>query len=251
MSLLELHDISKSYGGGATEVHALGDIDLSVDEGQLVAVMGPSGSGKSTLLTIAGSLEEPSAGEVRIAGASLATMSRNDKARLRRRTVGYVFQDFNLLPGLTAAENVALPLELDGLPARKARAAGLAALEQLGLADRADHFPDQLSGGERQRVAIARAVVGERRLLLADEPSGALDSENGEAVLSMIRDACERGVAAVMVTHDAHLASWADRVVSLRDGHLVDPGAPDAPQPLVSSPAAGAAAGREALGEPR
>jgi putative ABC transport system ATP-binding protein len=155
MSLLELHNISKSYGEGATEVHALDDVDLSVDGGHLVAVMGPSGSGKSTLLTIAGSLEEPTSGEVRIEGRSLANMSRNDKARLRRRTIGYVFQDFNLLPGLTAAENVSLPLELDGVPARKARAAGTAALEQLGLADRADHHPDQLSGGERQRVAIA------------------------------------------------------------------------------------------------
>ena len=149
-------------------------------------------------------------------------MSRNDKARLRRRTIGYVFQDFNLLPGLTAAENVALPLELDGIRARKARAAGIAALERLGLADRADHYPDQLSGGERQRVAIARAVVGERHLLLADEPSGALDSTNGEAVMALIRDACARGVAAVVVTHDAHLASWADRVVLLRDGRVVD-----------------------------
>ena len=146
------------------------------------------------------------------------SMSRNDKARLRRRTIGYVFQDFNLLPGLTAAENVALPLELDGVPGRKAHQAGLAALEQLGLADRAGHYPDQLSGGERQRVAIARSVVGERKLLLADEPSGALDSTNGEVVMRMILDACKRGVAAIVVTHDAHLASWADRVIFLRDG---------------------------------
>src|ERR1700691_4614257 len=179
MSLLELHQISKSYGEGATSVRALEDIDLSVDAGHLVAVMGPSGSGKSTLLTIAGSLEEPTSGEVRIGGASLANLSRNDKARLRRRTIGYVFQDFNLLPGLTAAENVALPLELDGVPARKAHQARLAALDQLGLADRAGHYPDQLSGGERQRVAIARSVVGDRKLLLADEPSGALDSPHG------------------------------------------------------------------------
>jgi putative ABC transport system ATP-binding protein len=222
MSLLELHHISKSYGDGATTVRALEEIDLSVDEGHLVAVMGPSGSGKSTLLTIAGSLEEPSSGEVSIGGAMLSTLSRNDKARLRRRTIGYVFQDFNLLPGLTAAENVSLPLELDGISARKAHQAGLAALEQLGLADRADHYPDQLSGGERQRVAIARSVVGERKLLLADEPSGALDSANSEVVMRMILDACQRGVAAVVVTHDAQLASWADRVIFLRDGRAVD-----------------------------
>ncbi|MGH9109275.1 MAG: ABC transporter ATP-binding protein [Acidimicrobiales bacterium] len=251
MSLLELHDISKSYGEGATEVHALDDIDLSVDEGHLVAVMGPSGSGKSTLLTIAGSLEEPTSGDVRISGTSLSRLSRNDKARLRRRTIGYVFQDFNLLPGLTAAENVALPLELDGRPAKKARAAGLAALERLGLADRADHYPDQLSGGERQRVAIARAVVGERRVLLADEPSGALDSANGEAVMAMIRTACERGVAAVVVTHDAHLASSADRVVLLRDGRMAEPAAPDAPEPLIASSSDNRAAGHETLEESR
>jgi len=222
MSFLELRRVSKSYGEGATEVHALSDINLSVERGSLVAVMGPSGSGKSTLLTIAGSLEEPTDGEVLIDGAALQTMSRNDKARLRRRTIGYVFQDFNLLAGLTAVENVSLPLELAGVQARKAHVAGMSALEELGLADRATHYPDELSGGERQRVAIARAVVGERHLLLADEPSGALDSTNGEAVMRMILAACKQGVAAVVVTHDAQLASWADRVVFLRDGRVVD-----------------------------
>jgi len=174
------------------------------------------------LLTIAGSLEEPTSGDVIIDGARVREMSRNDKARLRRRTVGYVFQDFNLLAGLSAVENVSLPLELDGIPMKKARAKGMAALEGLGLADRAESYPDQLSGGERQRVAIARAVVGERSLLLADEPSGALDSVNGESVMRMILTACHGGVAAVVVTHDAKLASWADRVVFLRDGKAVD-----------------------------
>jgi putative ABC transport system ATP-binding protein len=222
MSYLELRDVSKEYGDGSSKVHALRGVDLSVDAGALVAVMGPSGSGKSTLLTIAGSLEDPTEGEVFVAGSCLSKMSRNDKARMRRRSIGYVFQDFNLLPGLTAVENVSLPLELDGLAQRKAHAAGLNALDELGLADRASHYPDQLSGGERQRVAIARAVVGDRRLLLADEPSGALDSENGEAVMRLVLAACRRGVAAVVVTHDAQLASWADRVVFIRDGHLVD-----------------------------
>ncbi|HEY1828353.1 MAG TPA: ATP-binding cassette domain-containing protein, partial [Acidimicrobiales bacterium] len=146
----------------------------------------------------------------------------DDKARLRRQSIGFVFQDFNLLPGLTAVENVSLPLELDGLSARKAQAVGLSALDELGLADRASHFPDELSGGERQRVSIARAVVGERKLLLADEPSGALDSTNGEAVMRLVLAACRRGVAAVVVTHDAQLASWADRVMFIRDGHMVD-----------------------------
>ena len=222
MSFLELRQVSKSYGAGPAEVHALQGVDLGVERGSLVAVMGPSGSGKSTLLTIAGSLEDPTSGDVLIGGSHLSTMSRNDRARLRRRTIGFVFQDFNLLAGLTAAENVSLPLELDGLSAKKAQGAGMAALEGLGLADRATHYPDQLSGGERQRVAIARAVVGERHLLLADEPSGALDSTNGEAVMRMILSACKQGMAAVVVTHDAQLASWADRVVFLRDGRVVD-----------------------------
>jgi putative ABC transport system ATP-binding protein len=222
MSMLELHQVSRTYGQGVAEVHALRDVTLNVDPGAMVAVMGPSGSGKSTLLTIAGSLEEPTSGRVLVAARDLATMSRNDKARLRRQSIGYVFQDFNLLPGLTAVENVALPLELDGVGARKAQEAGLCALDDLGLADRASCYPDQLSGGERQRAAIARAVVGDRQLLLADEPSGALDSANGEAVMRMIRTACQRGVAAVVVTHDAKLASWADRVVFIRDGRIVD-----------------------------
>lgn len=235
MSFLELRKVSRFYGEGAAQVHALEDVELSVDRGALVAVMGPSGSGKSTLLTIAGSLEEPSSGEVLIGGAPLSKMSRNDKARLRRRTIGYVFQDFNLLAGLTAVENVSLPLELDGVPAKKAHAAGMAALEELGLADLATRYPDELSGGERQRASIARAVVGERHLLLADEPSGALDSTNGEAVMRMIHAACKRGVAAVVVTHDAHLASWADRVVFLRDGRVVDQTSPPpSPESLLA-----------------
>lgn len=222
MSFVEVRTVSKSYGDGDTRVDALLGVDLSVESGGFVAVMGPSGSGKSTLLMIAGSLEEPDKGEVLIDGVRLSGLSRNQKARLRRKTIGYVFQDFNLLAGLTAVENVCLPLELDGMSARKARAVGMAAIEELGLAERSDRYPDQLSGGERQRVAIARAVVGERRLLLADEPSGALDSVNGEAVMRMILSACKTGVAAIVVTHDAHLASWADRVVFLRDGRVVD-----------------------------
>jgi putative ABC transport system ATP-binding protein len=234
MSVLELRHVSRVYGQGAAEVRALNDVDLRVDAGMMVAVMGPSGSGKSTLLTIAGSLEDPSDGQVLIAGTDVTKMSKAQKARLRRRTIGYVFQDFNLLPGLTAAENVALPLELDGTPARQARQAGLRALTQLGLGERASHFPDQMSGGERQRVAIARAIVGERQLLLADEPSGALDSVNGEAVMRLIHNACRDGMAAVVVTHDAQLASWADRVVFLRDGRITDNTVPpEGPESLL------------------
>jgi len=222
MSYLELRDISKTYGEGPAEVHALQHVDLSVDTGSLVAVMGASGSGKSTLLTIAGSLEDPTSGEVLVGGRVIASLSRNDKARLRRQSIGYVFQDYNLLAGLSAVENVSLPLELDGISARKAQAAALESLEAFGLVDRASHYPDQLSGGERQRVAIARAVVGNRQLLLADEPSGALDSTSAESVMRLILAACHLGTTAVVVTHDAQLASWADRVVFLRDGRVVD-----------------------------
>jgi putative ABC transport system ATP-binding protein len=220
--LLELRQVWKIYGSGRARVQALREVDLTVEGGELVAVMGPSGSGKSTLLAIAGSLEEPSSGDVLVSGSALSGMTPNQRARLRRRAIGYVFQDFNLLAGLSAVENVALPLELDGVGQRAARASGLAALGELGLAGPARQFPDELSGGERQRVAIARAVVGDRHLLLADEPTGALDSVNGEGVMRLLRTACKRGVAGVVVTHDAHLASWADRVVFLRDGRLVD-----------------------------
>jgi len=223
---VELRQVSKVYGSGPTEVHALREVDLSVRGGELVAVMGPSGSGKSTLLTIAGTLEEPTSGEVVIAGQELARLSRNDRARLRRRSIGYVFQDFNLLAGLTAVENVALPLELDGVRVKAARSAAMEVLAKLDLTERATRYPDELSGGESQRVAIARAVVGERRLLLADEPTGALDSLSAETVMRMLRLASHDGVAGVVVTHDAQMASWADRVVFLRDGRLIDQTAP-------------------------
>ena len=235
-SALELRQVAKVYGSGPNEVHALRGVDLAVDPGELVAVMGPSGSGKSTLLTIAGSLEEPTSGQVLVDSVDLATVSRSDRAKMRRRAIGYVFQDFNLLPGLTAIENVTLPLELDGTRSKAAKAAALEALEELDVAQHAHRFPDELSGGERQRVAIARAIVGERGLLLADEPTGALDSVNGEGVMRLLRAATQRGVAGVVVTHEAQLASWADRVVFLRDGHVVDQTvAPPGPESLLTA----------------
>jgi putative ABC transport system ATP-binding protein len=239
MTILELRTVSKVYGTGPAQTQALTKVSLSVAAGTMVAVMGPSGSGKSTLLTIAGSLEDPTEGEVLVDDAALSGMSRARRAQLRRRFIGFVFQDYNLLPGLTAVENVALPLELDGTTARKARVAGMTVLDELGLADRADRFPDELSGGERQRVAIARAMVGQHRLLLADEPSGALDSVNGESVMRLIHTACKRGMAAVVVTHDAQLASWADRVVFLRDGRVADQTAPAAGPETLLAPGAG------------
>jgi len=235
---LELHDVSKIYGTGAGEVHALANVDLTVAPGELVAVMGASGSGKSTLLTIAGTLEEPSSGTVVIAGRDASKLARNERARLRRQSIGYVFQDFNLLPGLTALENVSLPLELDGVSARAAQRTALEALEHVGLSEHGHRFPDELSGGERQRVAVARAVVGDRKILLADEPTGALDSVNGEAVMRLLRTACQGDVSGIVVTHDAQLASWAHRVIFLRDGRVVDQTLPAAgPESLLSGDA--------------
>ncbi len=221
-TVLEMREVSKVYGAGPAQVNALRRVNLSVRRGELVAVMGPSGSGKSSLLTIAGSLEEPTSGQVLVMGTDLTDLSLNDQARLRRRLIGYVFQDFNLLAGFTAIENVTVPLELDGTSAKLARATGMKALAELGIAERADHFPDEMSGGERQRVAIARAVVGDRRLLLADEPTGALDSANAETVMQLVLAICRRGVAGVVVTHNAQMASCADRVVSLQDGQVID-----------------------------
>jgi putative ABC transport system ATP-binding protein len=220
--VLELVGVSRVHGSGPAAVHALHEVSLSVTAGELVAVMGPSGSGKSTLLTLAGGLDAPSAGRVLVEGRDLAGLDRAATAALRRRAIGYVFQDFNLIPALTAAENVALPRELDGVSARRARKQAVAALDRLGVAELADRFPDDMSGGQQQRVAIARAIVGERRLLLADEPTGALDSETGEAVLRLVRARCDDGVAGVLVTHEARLAAWADRIVFLRDGVVVD-----------------------------
>ena len=221
-TMLEMTEVSKTYGTGTARVSALRQVNLSVRRGELVAVMGPSGSGKSSLLTIAGSLEEPTGGQVLVNSIDLSRMSRNSQAKLRRRLIGYVFQDFNLLAGFIAIENVTVPLELDGVPAKAAHAAGMKALTELGVADRARHFPDELSGGERQRVAIARAVVGDRQLLLCDEPTGALDSVNAELVMLLLAAICRRGVAGVVVTHDAKLAACADRIVFLQDGRVID-----------------------------
>ncbi|CAN5267774.1 ABC transporter ATP-binding protein [soil metagenome] len=221
-TVLELRDLTRVHSSGETAVHALRGLSLSVAAGELVAVMGSSGSGKSTLLALAGGLDTATSGQVLVEGADLSSMSRAQLAKLRRRSVGYVFQDFNLLPALTAAENVSLPRELDGVGVRAARQEALTALADVDLVDLADRFPDAMSGGQQQRVAIARALVGPRRLLLAEEPTGALDSETGEAVLRLIRRRCEAGAAGLLVTHEARHAAWADRVVFLRDGVMVD-----------------------------
>ena len=220
--VLDLVDIDRVYGKPPVQVHALRGVSLRVRAGELVSVMGPSGSGKSSLLTIAGGLDRPTSGVVRVGDVDLVSASAAQVAAVRRQRVGYVFQDYNLVPALTAAENVGLPLELDGVRRSAARRAALVALEEVGLADLADRFPDQMSGGQAQRVAIARAVVGDRTLILADEPTGALDTETGDAVLRMLRARVDAGAAGMLVTHDARHAAWADRVVFIRDGRIVE-----------------------------
>ncbi|MCZ3385587.1 MAG: ABC transporter ATP-binding protein [Actinomycetia bacterium] len=226
MIVLSLSDVSRVHGEGEAAVHALRGLDLQVDAGELVAVMGPSGSGKSTLLHLAGGLDRPTSGSVVVNGTDLSSLSRAALATERRRHVGYVFQDFNLIPSLTAVENVMLPLELDGVRSGKARKAARDALDSVGMADIADRFPDDMSGGQQQRVAIARALVGERRLILADEPTGALDSTTGEQVMRLLKARVDEGAACLLVTHEARHAAWADRVVFLRDGVAVDQSGP-------------------------
>jgi putative ABC transport system ATP-binding protein len=235
MSVLVLASVVRMHGSRGNEVNALRGIDLTVAPGELVAVMGPSGSGKSTLLHLAGGLDQPTSGQVLVEGTALGSLSRKELARVRRRSIGYVFQDFNLLPALTAAENVALPRELDGVPARKARKEAKVALEEVGIPELANRFPDDMSGGQQQRVAIARALIGERRLVLADEPTGALDSTTGEAVMALLRRRCDAGAAGMLVTHDARHAAWADRVVFLRDGRVVDESVYRAPEEALLS----------------
>ncbi|PUA81333.1 ABC transporter ATP-binding protein [Nocardioides currus] len=232
-AVLHLDNVTRVHGDGATEVHALRGVSFTARAGELVAVMGPSGSGKSTLLTIAGGLDEPTSGTVSVEGTVLGGLGNAGRARMRRTSIGYVFQDFNLIPALTAAENVALPRELDGERSRAARALALAALEEVGIAGLADRFPDEMSGGQQQRVAIARAIVGERRLILADEPTGALDTDTGEEILRLLRSRCDAGAAGVLVTHEARHAAWADRVVFIRDGLVVDESGADSAEELL------------------
>ncbi|MEU4541646.1 MULTISPECIES: ABC transporter ATP-binding protein [unclassified Streptosporangium] len=220
MTVVRLAEVTRVHGEGATAVHALRGVSLEVGAGELVAVMGPSGSGKSTLLNLAGGLDRPTSGTVHLGEQDLAAV--RDLAALRRRGVGYVFQDLNLITSLTAAENVMLPRELDGVRSRLARQEAVAVLAEIDVAHLADRFPDELSGGQRQRVAIARALVGERRLLLADEPTGALDTRAGDEILQILRARCDAGAAVLLVTHEPRYAAWADRVVFLRDGTIAD-----------------------------
>ena len=238
--ILRLVDVVRTHGEGETAVHALRGVSLQVQPGELVAVMGPSGSGKSTLLNLAGSLDKATSGEVWIEDAEVGRLDATKLAALRRRRVGFVFQDFNLIPSLTAAENVALPLELDGMSVRDGRRAAREILEVVGVMELADRYPDKMSGGQQQRVAIARALVGDRRLVLADEPTGALDSRTSIEIMALLQQLNREGITIVLVTHEHDVAEFAKRVILFRDGHVVDdrPNAPrDATAALAALPA--------------
>lgn len=214
---LTLDNVSCVFGQGARRVTALDGVSLTLEAGELVAVMGPSGSGKSTLLSVAGLLQPPTSGRVLIDGVDASCLSRTSAAELRRRKVGTVFQNYNLVPTLTVGENVGLPMELDG---QKDTEAVERALADVGLEGMADRFPDEISGGQAQRVAIARALIGPRAIILADEPTGALDTSTGEAVLGILRERIDAGAAGLLVTHEPRFAGWADRTIMVRDGRL-------------------------------
>lgn len=221
--MLEFLGASKYYDSAGGQVRAVDDVSLTINSRELVALFGPSGSGKSTLLNLAAGLLRCTAGVVRFDGQDLAALSKAEVLEYRRTKVSLVFQNFNLMPGLTAEENVALPLLLRHVPHREAHQRAAAALEDVGLGARTRHFPDAMSGGEQQRTAIARAVAGNPKLILADEPTGNLDSETGDAVLGLLSKVPqEREAAVVIVTHDARVAGYADRVLAMRDGRLTD-----------------------------
>ncbi|MGW2399656.1 ABC transporter ATP-binding protein [Kitasatospora sp. NPDC001664] len=217
--MLELSGVVKEYPG-APPLRVLHEVDLSVEAGELLAVVGPSGSGKSTLLALLGSLDRPSSGRLRFEGRDLAGLSEPELAALRAHRIGFVFQQFFLLPGLSTVENVATGLLYGGAPAAERRARAVETLRSVGLGHRLDHHPDQLSGGERQRVAIARALVGRPALLLADEPTGALDSASGEGVVELLRTLNADGTTVVVITHDRELAASFPRRVGIHDGRI-------------------------------
>jgi putative ABC transport system ATP-binding protein len=222
MTALEFEHVTRVHGAGDTAVVALDNVTFSVHPGELVAVTGPSGAGKSTLLHLAGGLDSPSSGRVIVAGTDLGQLSQRRLAAVRRRSIGYVFQETNLLPALSVIENVSLPLELDGVTTSVAKDLAFAALASVQVDDLADRFPEDLSGGQRQRVAIARGLIGEPRLLLADEPTGALDTPTGDSIVRLLRERCDQGATGLLVSHEPRYAAWANRVIYLRDGCVVD-----------------------------
>lgn len=220
--LISAVDLKRTFGQGESSVQALGGVSLDVSSGELVAIMGASGSGKSTLLAALGGLDLVDEGEVFIEGRSLGELKAKEASRLRRQSLGFIFQDLNLVSSLTIEENVALPLELDGIKQRELKHLVVKALDEMGIASISKRYPDQVSGGQRQRAAVARCFIGGRKILLADEPTGALDSRSSEEVIRQIRSKVDQGLAGVIVTHDAKIAGWADRILTMRDGVIVD-----------------------------
>jgi putative ABC transport system ATP-binding protein len=221
-SIIDLQSVSRIYSTGRVEVPALSDVTLSVGQGEFLAIVGPSGSGKSTMMNIIGCLDRPTAGTYRLAGTVVGRLNDDGLARLRSRTIGFVFQSYNLLPRTTALDNVAAPLLYQGVSRRDRVKRSTAVLERLGLGDRLDHEPTELSGGQQQRVALARALVTEPALLLADEPTGNLDTGSGADVISLLRELHRQGRTIVLITHDADIAAAAQRQIHLRDGRIVD-----------------------------
>jgi putative ABC transport system ATP-binding protein len=220
--VIDISDMSKIYTMGETEVHALRGVSLTIDEGEYVAIIGASGSGKSTLMNMIGLLDQPTGGSYRIRGTETSKLSKSRMADLRNAEIGFVFQNFNLLARTSARRQVELPLFYAGIPSRKASKMAIGALDKVGLGDRTDHKPDELSGGQQQRVAIARALVNNPSLLLADEPTGALDSKTGEDVMALFKELHDQGLTLVVVTHDMGVARQAERIITLKDGEVID-----------------------------
>ena len=222
MALIEVRDLTKTYAMGTTEVHALRGVSLDIEGGDFVAIMGASGSGKSTLMNILGCLDRPSTGVYKLHGEPVQDMLPDQLAAVRNRRIGFVFQQFNLLPRTSAQENVELPMLYAGVPQAERRTRALESLRQVGLGERADHTPAELSGGQQQRVAIARALVNHPQLILADEPTGALDSQTSDDIMRVLTGLNGAGMTIVLVTHEADIAAWARRRIVFRDGHIVD-----------------------------
>lgn len=221
MEVIRLENVWKVYKEGVETV-ALRGVDLSIEEGEYVSIMGPSGSGKSTLMHIMGLLDTPTRGKVYIEGRDVSRMNEDERARIRRKKIGFVFQAYNLIPSLTAVENVELPLLLDGVPREERRKVAVSLLERMGLGNRLHYYPNQLSGGQQQRVAIARALANDPRIILADEPTGNLDTKTGRKILDLFKELHEEGRTLVVVTHDPEVAREAERIVKIRDGRLVE-----------------------------
>ena len=220
--MVEIKGLTKTYLQGKMEVPVLKSIDLTIEDGEYVAIMGPSGSGKSTLMNIIGCLDTPTSGEYYLGGENMAERSEGQLAEIRNKKIGFVFQQFNLLPKETALANVELPMIYGGVPKKERREKARIALEKVGLGDRTDFRPNQLSGGQQQRVAIARAIVGDPEILLADEPTGALDTKAGFQIMELFEKLHEEGVTIIMITHEEEIAECAERIVSLRDGVIID-----------------------------